>query len=196
MPEFKSRMDVISHIKRRWKHTFEDAVETGCLLLLNGFSARDFPRRKPLGDEDTQFLQLSYHTARRLMMIAESERINNPADRGFLPDSSYSLYLLSWMPKTMYEKGKKQGIIHKTCTQADIIAFIRHEKGLSAGQEIVIRLSDRPLGNFGDFQDLQDRFEALRNGLMTFLDKHRNVEAWGEIITGISVKTARLPKID
>ena len=131
MPEFKSRMDVISHIKRRWKHTFEDAVETGCLLLLNGFSARDFPRRKPLGDEDTQFLQLSYHTARRLMMIAESERINNPADRGFLPDSSYSLYLLSWMPKTMYEKGKwalrrvltYMGLAPRTYTLACRVAF-------------------------------------------------------------------------
>src|SRR5579862_7682017 len=73
VPDFKSRMEVVSHIRRRWRNTFEDVIETGCLLVLNGFSARDFPRRKPAFDEDTQFLQLTYHTARRLMMIAESE---------------------------------------------------------------------------------------------------------------------------
>ena len=79
VPEFKSRIEVVNHIRKRWRNTFEDVIETGCLLLLNGFAARDFPRRKPAGDEDTQFLQLSYHMARRLMLVAESERINGHA---------------------------------------------------------------------------------------------------------------------
>jgi hypothetical protein len=196
VPEFKSRGEVISHIRKRWRNAFEDVIETGCLLILNGFSARDFPRRKPAGDEDTQFLQLTYHTARRLMMIAESERINNPADRGIMPDSWYTLYLIAWMPKTMYEVAKKTGVIHKTCTQQDVIAFIRYQKGLSAGEKIVIRLSDRPLCGFGDFEDLQNRFEQLRDSLMSFLDKHREVESWGEIVRGIDVKRGRLPRIE
>src|SRR5437870_4462570 len=104
-------MEVVSHIKRRWRNTFEDVIEVGCLLLLQGFSARDFPRRKPTGDEDTQFLQLSYHTARRLMMIAQSERVNDPADRKLMPDSWYSLYLIGSMPRTIYERGKATGVI-------------------------------------------------------------------------------------
>ena len=196
VPEFKNRMEVVSHIRRRWRNTFEDVIETGCLLLLNGFSARDFPRRKLAFDDDTQFLQLTYHTARRLMMIAESERINNPADRRIMPDSWYSLYLIAWMPKTMFEKARATGVIHRTCSQQDIVAFIRYQKGLSAGEQIVIRLSDKPLCDFGDFENLQNRFEALRDSLLGFLDKHRDMESWGEIVKGIDVKRGRLPRID
>jgi hypothetical protein len=195
VPDFKSRMEVVNHIRRRWRNTFEDVIETGCLLILNGFSARDFPRRRVTDDQDTKALQLSYHTARRLMLIAQSERINNAVDRHLFPDSWYSLFLISWMPKTMYEKAKAAGVIHRTCSQRDIVSFIRYQKGFAVGEEIVIRLTDRPLGDFGDFQGRQDRFEALRDGLMSFLDKHRD-EAWGEIITSITIKTGWLPKID
>src|SRR5260370_3977856 len=197
VPDFKSRMEVVNHIRRRWRNTFEDVIETGCLLLLNGFAPRDFPRRKPAGDEDTQFLQLSYHTARRLMLIAESERVNNPADRGIMPDSWYTLYLIAWMPKSMFERGKAAGVIHRTCTQEDIAAFIRHERGLSIGEKIVIHVSDRPLWDGAEFQELQDRFEELRDGLMEFLDKHRDSEAWGRIVTGVEVKNRRrVPRIE
>ena len=196
VPEFKSRIEVVNHIRRRWRNTFEDVIETGCLLILNGFSARDFPRRKPAGDEDTQFLQLTYHTARRLMMIAESDRINNPADRNVMPDSWYTLYLISWMPRTMFEKGKTVGVIHRTCTQTDIIAFIRYQKGLDVGEKIVIRLSDKPLWDGAEFQELQDRFEALRDGLIDFLVRQRENEAWGGIVTGIDVQRSRPPRMD
>jgi len=189
-------MEVVNHIRRRWRNTFEDVIETGCLLILNGFSARDFPRRKPANDEDTQFLQLTYHTARRLMMIAESERINNPADRNVMPDSWYTLYLISWMPRSMFEKGKVVGVIHRTCTQTDIIAFIRYQKGLDVGEKIVIRLSDKPLWGGAEFQELQDRFEALRDGLIDFLVKQRENEAWGGIVAGIDVQRGRPPRMD
>jgi hypothetical protein len=194
LPEFKSRMDVVNHIRRRWRNRFEDVVQVGCLLILNGFSPKDFPRRKPAFGDDTQFLQLTYFTARRLMMIAESERVM--ADRGLMPDSWYTLYLIAWMPRTMYERAKAVGVIHRTCSQADVIAFIRHQKGLSLDEKIVIRLSDKPLCNYHNFEDLQNRFEALRDSLMGFLEKHRDVEAWGEIVRGIAVKTGRPPRID
>src|SRR5260370_7741307 len=95
LPDFKSRMEVVNHIRRRWRNTFEDVVETGCLLLLNGFSARDFPRRRAADDADTQSLQLSYFTARRLMIIATTERINNPTDTHYSPDTCSPPYLIT-----------------------------------------------------------------------------------------------------
>ena len=97
----------------------------------------------------------------------------------------------------MYEKGKAVGVIHRTCTQTDIIAFIRYQKGLDVGEKIVIRLSDKPLWDGAEFQELQDRFEELRDGLMEFLDKHRDSEAWGRIVTGVEVKNRRrVPRIE
>jgi len=195
VPDFKSRMDVVKHIKRRWRNSFEDIIETGCLLILNGFSARDFPRRKPSNDEDTEFLPITYHTARRIMMVAESERINNPVDRNCFSDCWYVLYLLAWMPKSMFEKGKLIGVIHKSCTERDIVDFIRREKGLPIGEKIVIHVSDRPLSG-AQFQEIQDQFEGLRDGLIDFLHRHREAEVWGRIVTGIEVKKrCRLPKI-
>ncbi len=196
VPEFRTRIEVVNHIRRRWRNCFEDVVETGCLLLLNGFSARDFPRRRPADDADTQFLQLTYHTCRRLMMIAESDRINNPADRNLMPDSWYVLYLIAWMPRSMFEKAKATGVVHRTCSQADIVAFIRFQKGLAVDEKIVIRLSDQPLRGPGTFEELQDKFEDLRDDLIAFLDKHREVEAWGGIITSIDVKRGRSPRMD
>jgi hypothetical protein len=196
VPDFKSRMEVVAHIRRRWRNTFEDVIEVGCLLVVQGFAARDFPRR-PAADEDTRFLQLSYHTARRIMVVAQSDRINNPADRNLMPDAWYTLYLIAGMPRTMYEKGKAIGVIHRTCTERDIIDFIRHERGLSIGGQIVIHISDKPLWGGAEFVELQDRFEELRDGLIEFLNKKRESEAWGRIVTGVQVKKRRrLPRLD
>lgn len=194
--EFKSRKDVVNHVRRRWRNTFEDVIEVGSLLILNDFVARDFPRRKPACDEDTQFLQLSYHTARRLMMIAQSERINNPVDRAYMSDSWYILYLIAGMPKSMYEKGKATGVIHRTCTERDIISFMRYERGLSFGEKIIIHVCDKSLCGGAEFVELQDRFEELRNGLIEFIERHRNSEEWGGIVTGVQVKKRlRLPRM-
>ena len=96
----------------------------------------------------------------------------------------------------MYEKGKAIGVIHRTCTQADIIAFIRYQKGLDVGEKIVIRLSDKPLWGGAEFQDVQDKFEALRDGLIDFLVKQRENEDWGRIVTGIDVERSRPPRMD
>src|SRR5579863_3409030 len=70
------RLSVFRYLRSRHKQTFDDWIEIGCILFLAGFTKKDFKLApgKPIPP-------FQYATARKLIQLAESDRINDPRFR-------------------------------------------------------------------------------------------------------------------
>jgi hypothetical protein len=102
-------------MRNGWKNTFEDVIETGCLLILGGFTKADWRSRTRL------LPPFSYPTARKLMRLAVSDRINDLRYRNKYPDSWMTLSTIDKLPGAAFAEGIRDGgVINRQCTCDDI----------------------------------------------------------------------------
>lgn len=103
-------------IRYGWTETLERIVQTGIWLIEGRFRKADYQRYA---------LPFSYSWGRKLIRIARSPRILDPANRAVLPDKADVLHQVTLLTDRLFAVGLTEGVINNRCLVVDIRAFRR-----------------------------------------------------------------------
>ena len=114
--EVDAASDWASRINARWRHSVENIIEAGRLLI-------DAKASLAHGQFESMVktrLDFSASVAQRLMIVARDNRLTNPAHAQLLPRSWMTLYELTKLTDDEFALGVDKGIIGPEMERADV----------------------------------------------------------------------------
>jgi hypothetical protein len=125
------QVQLADQIRANWIERLENVLQTGNSLIEGRFTKSDYQRYA---------LPFSYSWGRKLVKIARSPRILNPANRFLLPDKADALYQIVLLSDRLFELGVTEGVIHNQSLVVDIKHFRQSfvEPGKSRRRRITV----------------------------------------------------------
>lgn len=152
----RAKQVIAEQIRQGWTETLERIVQTGNWLIEGRFRKVDYQR---------YMLPFSYSWGRKLIKIARSPRILNPANRMALPDKADALHQITLLTDRRFELGVTEGVVNSQCLVVDIKAFRQNfpEPGQSRRRRMTVVYECNPHRDESAVETLDAFVVAVQN---------------------------------